>query len=80
MNDEARDLSNLVDYLSRATHAQIVTLARALAFELIVRGLPGDAALAQIGRDLARATSTPRAEPFARPSSARRFGQPFAGP
>jgi hypothetical protein len=68
MNDETRDLDNLTDYLMRASHGQIVTLTEALARELIARGLRGDALAADLARDLRSQTSTPRAEPLARPS------------
>lgn len=67
MNDDTRDLDNLTDYLMRATHEQIVTLAGALARELIARGLPSEALTHELLPGLRLSKSTRRAPSLVRP-------------
>lgn len=68
MTDDDRDVANLTDFFMRASHAQLVHVTRCLAYEVSVRGLPGDVALFDVARALRRAGSAPRAEPLARPA------------
>ena len=68
MPDAKRDLDNLTDWLMRASHGQLSMLSLALARELLMRGLPGDAPLFELAAALRRSKSTPRAEPLARPT------------
>jgi hypothetical protein len=68
MTDAARDLDNLTDFLMRARHEALVMVARALARELLLRGLPGDDVCWDLARKLDGCRSAPRAEPLARPT------------
>jgi hypothetical protein len=73
MIDDARDFVNLCDYLTRARHKQLCSFAAALALEVNYRGLPCSEAAFELARALGRSASTPRAEPFIRPSISERL-------
>lgn len=68
MTAQDRDDLNLQRYLAAACHEQVTAVASTLARELLWRMHPAATAAATCARLLHLTRTTPRAEPFARPS------------
>lgn len=73
MTQEHRALENLRAYLQHADQTHLGALVRAVAVELIVRGLPGDAELFGVAYQLARVPRQLAPEPLVRPSISARL-------